>query len=106
MAKTADASESVVVATGYAKGYIDAVRKNGCCPWDASSSKNPLAVQMFVFPHTNQADVFSVNSDAGVQGPMPPNKVKAEFPEFASIELPFPSYYVWTVNVSSATGWE
>ena len=102
-AKTADAPESVVVATGYAKGYIDAVRKNGCCPWDASSSKNPLAVQMFVFPHTNQADVFSVNSDAGVQGPMPPNKVKAEFPEFASIDLPFSKYYVWTVEVSIAT---
>ncbi len=105
-AKVADASESVVVATGYAKGYIDAVRKNGRCPWDASSSKNPLAVQMFVFPHTNQADVFTVDSDSDVQGPMPPGKVKTEFPEFASIELPFPSYYVWTVNVSNATGGE
>ena len=105
-AKVAEASESVVVATGYAKGYIDAVRKNGHCPWAASSSKNPLAVQMFVFPHTNQADVFMVDSDSGVQGPMPPDKVKTEFPEFASVELPFPSYYVWTVNVSNATGGE
>lgn len=98
-AKTADVSESVVVATGYAKGYIDAVRSNGRCPWDASSCKTPLAVQMFVFPHTNQADVFSVNGDAGVQGPMPPEKVKADFPEFASIELSFASYYVWSVNL-------
>lgn len=98
-AKRADASESVVVATGYAKGYLDAIRTNGICPWDASSSENPLAVQMFVFPHTNQADVFTVNPVAGVKGPMPPEKVKADFPEFADIELPFQSYYAWPVVV-------
>ena len=102
-AKTADVSESVVVATGYAKGYIDAVRSNGRCPWDASSCKNPLAVQMFVFPHTNQADVFSVNGDAGVQGPMSPERVKSDCPEFATIELPFASYYVWSVNLPKDT---
>ena len=54
---------------------------------------------MFVFPHINQADVFSVNHDAGVHGPMPPEKVKTDFQEFAAIELPFQSYYVWTVNL-------
>ena len=100
-AKTADVSESVIVATGYAKGYIDAVRARGCCPWNAAASKNPLAVQMFVFPHTNQADVFPVKPGTGVQGPMPPEKVKADFPEFASIELPAAAYYVWVVDVQT-----
>lgn len=61
---------------------------------------------MFVFPHTNQADVFSVNHDTGVRGPMPPEKVKEEFPEFASIELPFPSYYVWAVAAQGNPGKE
>ena len=98
-AKAADVSESVIVATGYAKGYIDAVRKRGMCPWDATSCKNPLAVQMFVFPHTNQADVFSVNNELGVKGPMPPEKLKSDFPEFELIELPFSAYYVWVVNL-------
>ncbi len=101
-ARAAEVSESVVVATGYAKGYIDAVRKNGRCPWNASSCKDPLAVQMFVFPHTNQADVFSVNGDAGVQGPMPPEEVKSACPEFGAIELPFASYYVWPVKLPKA----
>ena len=97
--KAADASESVVVAAGYAKGYLDAIRKHGFCPWNASSCKNPLAVQMFVFPHTNQADVFSVNHDTGIRVPIPPEKVKEEYSEFASIKLPFSSYYVWKVEV-------
>ena len=69
------------------------------CPWDATSCKNPLAVQMFVFPHTNQADVFSVNNELGVKGPMPPEKLKSDFPEFELIELPFSTYYVWVVNL-------
>ena len=99
-AKTADASESVIVATGYAKGYIDAVRDSRWCPWTAESSKNPFAVQMFVFPHTNQADVFSVNQELGVKGPMPPEKVKADFPAFASFEFSAASYYVWAVHPS------
>ncbi len=100
-AKAANASESVVVAAGYAKGYLDAIRKSGFCPWSATSCKTPLVVQMFVFPHTNQADVFLVNHDTGIRGPMPPEKVKEEFPEFASIELPFQSYYVWAVVAQS-----
>lgn len=52
-----------------------------------------------LFPHTNQADVFPVNHDTGIRGPLPPEKIKEEFPEFAAIELPFPSYYVWAVEV-------
>lgn len=96
--KTADASDSVVVAMGYAKGYIEAIRKRGFCPWSAVSCKNPLAVQMFIFPHTNQADVFSVNQDAGIRGPMSPEEVKNEFAEFAQFELSFSSYYVWKVE--------
>lgn len=98
-ARAADVSESVIVATGYAKGYIDAIRKRGICPWDAMSCKNPLAVQMFVFPHTNQADIFSVMTEMGVKGPMLPEKLKSDFSEFRSIELPFSAYYVWTVDV-------
>lgn len=100
-AKTADVSESVIVATGYAKGYIDAVRVRGCCPWNAAACKNPLAVQMFVFPHTNQADVFPVRPGTGVKGPMPPEKVKTGFPEFAPVELPAAAYYVWAVDVQT-----
>ena len=98
-AKTADASENVVIATGYSKGYIDAIRKYGSCPWAAAACRVPFAVQMFVFPHTNQADIFSVNLDAGVQGPMSSDDVKKRCPEFSSIELPFPSYYIWTVHL-------
>ena len=98
--KTADASDSVVVATGYAKGYISAIRKSGFCPWNALSCKNPLAVQMFVFPHTNQADVFSINHDGGIRGPMSSNEVKAAFPAFADIELPFSSYFVWAIETT------
>ncbi len=100
-AKTADVSEGVIVATGYAKGYIDAVRTRGYCPWNAAASKNPLAVQMFIFPHTNQADVFPVKPGTEVQGPMPPGKVKTDFPEFASIELPAAAYYVWVVEMQT-----
>lgn len=96
--KAADASDSVVVATGYAKGYIEAIRKRGFYPWSSASCKNPLAVQMFVFPHTNQADVFLVNHDAGIRGPMSPEEVKKEFAEFAQFELSFSSYYVWKVE--------
>lgn len=98
-AKTEDVANTVIVATGYAKGYIGAVKKRGFCPWDAASCTNPQVVQMFVFPHTNQADIFSVNHDAGVRGPMSPEEVKTNFPEFASFELSSPSYYVWTINL-------
>lgn len=96
-AKAASASESVIVANDYGKGYIDAVRKQGHCPWNEKSSSIPFAVQMFVFPHANKADVFAVDHDAGVLGPMPPNKVRERFPEFKEIELPFQSYYVWKI---------
>ena len=43
---------------------------------------------MFVFPHTNKADVFLVNHEIGVNGPMTPEGVKTDYPEFAKIELP------------------
>lgn len=97
--KVADASESVVVAKGYAKGYINAIRECGFCPWNAESCKNPFAVQMFVFPHTNKADVFMVAPDSGIEGAMSPEQVKSKYPEFASIKLCFSSYYVWKVNL-------
>ena len=54
---------------------------------------------MFVFPHTNQADVFRVNQDKGVSGPMPAEKVKADYPEFKSLSLPSAEYYVWAVDI-------
>ena len=97
-AKTADAVASVVVATGYRTGYLEAVRASGWCPWDAAARRDPLAVQMFVFPHTNQADVFQVDHERGVLGPMPAAEVKARFPAFAAVELQFAAYYVWPIR--------
>ncbi len=97
-AKAADAASSVVVATGYRTGYLEAVRASGWCPWDAAARPDPLVVQMFVFPHTNQADVFKVDFERGVLGPMTPDEVRAAFPAFAAVDLPFASYYVWPVT--------
>ena len=97
-ARSANVSESVIVAAGYKTGYIDAVRKCGMCPWDSTSCSDPLAVQMFVFPHTNQADVFLVNHEVGVKGPMMPEEVKINYPEFAKIELPSQNYFLWSVK--------
>ncbi len=96
-ATVADVSDNVIVAEGYKKGHIEAVRKSCFCPWNASSCKYPFAVQMLVFPHTNQADIFKVDDSSGPWGPMPPETVKVDYPEFAGIELPFNSYYVWKV---------
>ena len=97
-AKTADAAASVVVATGYRTGYLEAVRASGWCPWGAAARRDPLAVQMFVFPHTNQADVFQVDHERGVLGPMAAAEVRAHFPAFAAVELPFAAYYVWPIR--------
>ena len=96
-AKPADVSDSVIVARGYEKGYLSAIRKSGCCPWSADANRNPLLVQMFVFPHTNQADVFYVDRERGVLGPMSPEKVKSDYPEFVSFSLDASSYYVWPI---------
>ena len=99
-ARSANVSESVIVAAGYKTGYIDAVRKSGMCPWDSASCNDPLAVQMFVFPHTNQADVFLVNHEVGVKGPMTPEEVKTNYPEFDKIELLAQNYFLWSIKPS------
>ena len=104
-ARTAGVADGVIVATGYAKGYIDAVRRSGWCPWSAASCRDPLAVQMFFFPHTNQADVFSVDWERGVLGPFSAEQVRAEFPAFKAIDLPAAAYYVWAIGCRQAAGY-
>lgn len=91
-------NESVIVAAGYRTKHIEAVRKSGYCPWCHTSVKNPYTVQMFVFPHTNQADVFYVDNDKGIKGPYTPDEVKSKYLEFSDVELPFEKYYVWPVT--------
>ena len=97
-AKSADVSDSVVVATGYASGYPAAIKSSGCCPWHAEACKDPLSVQMFVFPHTNQADVFLVRQEEGVTGPLSAEEVKSEIPKFKEIPLDHKKYYIWRVT--------
>ena len=92
------ATDSVLVATGYRTGHPKAVKDSGWCPVDSTLCKDPLLVQSIVFPHTNQADAFKVRADLGIRGPMPAERVKADFPAFARIELPAASYYVWPVE--------
>ncbi len=96
-ARTADVADCVIVAAGYASGYPEAVRESGVCPWNAAHCRNPLAVQMFVFPHANRAESFFVDGDRGVLGPRSAAEVKAQYPAFAAIDLPFPAYYVWPI---------
>ncbi len=97
--RMADVAECVIVATGYSKGYIAAVRESHFCPWSTESCRDPLAVQMIVFPHTNQAETFLVDRDYGVKGPFLVEKVKEKCKAFTNIDLKPTTYYVWKILV-------
>lgn len=95
----AEARDAVIVAAGYRSGHIDAAKRSGWCVWGAEACSNPLAVQMLVFPHANNADVFHVDADRGVLGPMSAAEVKERIREYARVGLSDESrFYAWPVQ--------
>ena len=103
-AKTADVSDSVIVAIDYRSGHVEAAKKSGWCPWSAAGITNPLLVQMFVFPHANKADVLKVRFDEGPVFCGSVADVKSRFKDFAEVTLAECPYYVWPVVSQSQGG--
>ena len=91
------AETGVIVATGYSKGYISAVRHAGWCPWSVTACRNPSHVKCIIFPHTNQADMFIVNSQLPHKGPLNASEVRQLLSEFENVQLQEGDYYVWPI---------
>ena len=95
-----DIRDHVLIVTGYSKGWPKVVEKTGFCPWLKTECRNPRAVEMIVFPHTNDATTFMVDdfSDVGIRSFETVAALKSEFPAFAEIEFEEGAYYVWPIK--------
>ncbi len=95
--ESATLDNRVIVAKGYPKGYVDAIRLNGNCPWDSSCCQFPEYVGLIIFPRTQDANVFKVVNSKNIDGPLSLSELKNKYPEFKDFNLPFKNCYVWSV---------
>ncbi len=93
---TASVLDNIIIVEGHCKGHIDAVRTSGYCPWDKTQSSNPYAKTLIIFPHTNHATTFHIDTS---EDPilMPIAEVKSKYPAFQNVEFPFNVAYVWKI---------
>lgn len=98
---------SLLVANGYPKGFVEAVKMGGWCPWILPFGMSAKDIRLVLCGSVNGVDKITLDEDIPPQGLFSKAELLEAYPEFSASEprpgskgraFPQGNYFVWRVK--------
>lgn len=98
---------SLLVAKGYPKGFVEAVKMGGWCPWILPSGMSAKDIRLVLCGSVNGVDKIALDEDVPPKGSFSKAELFEADPEFSALEprpggrgraFPLGDYFVWKVK--------